>query len=91
LKKYARIENDTIMEIIDFDPKGKFHKDIEKQFVEVDETVKVTYKLKDNKFVEPEPEPEPEPVEPVYPEYITDIILRLEALEDIIKNKPKTT
>lgn len=26
---WARIENDTVMEIIDFDPEGRFHKDLE--------------------------------------------------------------
>lgn len=36
------------MEIIDFDPKGKFHPDIEKQFVECDDTVEQHFKYKED-------------------------------------------
>ena len=51
--KYARVENEKVMEIIDFDPTGKFHPDIEKQFIECDDTVKQKYTYKNKKFEEP--------------------------------------
>ena len=37
--RYARIENNKVMEIIDFNPVGRFTEEIVAQFVECDETV----------------------------------------------------
>lgn len=51
--KWARIENDKVMEIIDFDPKGRYHPDIEKQFVECDDTAEQHYEYKNKKFSKP--------------------------------------
>jgi len=50
--RYARIENGIVMEIIDFDPKGRFTKEIEKQFVECDEDTKQGFKYDNGVFSE---------------------------------------
>ena len=48
--RYARIENGIVKEIIDFNPKGKFTKEIEQQFVQCTETVEQNFIYKNGKF-----------------------------------------
>ena len=50
--KYARIENNIVKEIINFDPKGRFTKEIEEQFVECDEDTKQGLKYENGVFSE---------------------------------------
>lgn len=60
MTKYARIENNTIVEILetDFELKNMFHPSIVAQFKEFNEDGKVGQVLKDGKWVNPEPDPE---------------------------------
>ena len=51
--KWARIENEKVVEIIDFDPKGRYHPSIEKQFIECDDTIEQHYEYKNKKFSKP--------------------------------------
>lgn len=53
--KYARIENGEVREIIDFNPKGYFVKNIEEQFVECNEDTEQHDIIVDNKFIKPIP------------------------------------
>lgn len=61
MTKYARIENGQVMEIINFDPTGKFAPDFVAMFVPCPDTVgeRDTYNAKTGKFtkfVMPKPE-----------------------------------
>ncbi len=57
--KYARIENEVVLEVINFDPTGKYHESI--VWYEVPEDVVPGAITADNiNFTLPEPEPEPE-------------------------------
>jgi hypothetical protein len=51
--KYARIENGEVREIINFNPKGKFVKEIEEQFVKCTEDTKQNDIYKYGKFSKP--------------------------------------
>ena len=53
--KYARVENGTVKEIIDFDPKGRFAKQIEDQFVKCTEDTKQNDIYEDGVFTTPLP------------------------------------
>ncbi|MBB78352.1 MAG: hypothetical protein CL844_05065 [Crocinitomicaceae bacterium] len=52
MSKFARIENGTVMEIIDFDPAGKYAPDFVAMFVPCPDTVgeRDTYDAKTGKF-----------------------------------------
>lgn len=52
--KYARIENNTVMEIVEFDPKGRFVKEIEEQFQHCDESVQVNDIFENGIYRKPE-------------------------------------
>lgn len=60
--KWARIEGDTVREIIDFDPAGRFHPSL--SFVAVpavdEDAIGEGWRYDGRKFAAP-PEPEPEP------------------------------
>lgn len=58
--KYARIENDKVLEIIDFNPEGCFTAEIVAQFVPCDELVEQNDMHENgvfSKLIIPEPEP----------------------------------
>ena len=53
--KYARVEEGIVREIINFNPKGKFVKEIEEQFVKCTEDTKQNDIYKDGVFTTPLP------------------------------------
>ena len=53
--KYARIEDGIVMEIINFNPKGKYSKNIEEQFVKCTEDTKQNDIYEDGVFTTPLP------------------------------------
>lgn len=53
--KYARVENGEVREIINFNPKGKFVKSIEEQFVKCTEDTKQNDIYEDGVFATPLP------------------------------------
>lgn len=52
MSKFARLENDTVMEVINFDPAGKFAPDFVAMFVPCPDSVgeRDTYDAKTGKF-----------------------------------------
>lgn len=56
---WARIVNSIAIEIIDFDPNGRFHPDVAVQFVEVPDSTKKDAKLVDGQWINPTPQPFP--------------------------------
>jgi hypothetical protein len=48
--KWCRLDNDTVIEIIDFDPKGRFVKEIEEKFVKCTDEVKQGYEYNKGEF-----------------------------------------
>jgi hypothetical protein len=53
--KYARVENGIVRELINFNPKGKFVKEIEEQFIECLEDTKQNDIYENGKFSKPTP------------------------------------
>lgn len=64
---YARIVNNTIAEIVDFDPVERFHPDVAALFSPAPEGAEAGAMLVDGVWVNPAPAPEPEPVPPTPP------------------------
>ena len=52
MSKYARVENNIVMEIIDFNPEGKFTDEIVTQFVECPDDTKQNMIYENNQFSE---------------------------------------
>lgn len=50
--KYARLVKGVVIEIVDFDPTGRFVKEIEEQFIECDEETKQNQLYQGGKFVD---------------------------------------
>ncbi len=67
MTKYARIVDNVVAEVIDFNPEGFFHPDIVWEVVPDD--VEVNFVKSGNSFVAPEPE---EVIEPPVPEQPAD-------------------
>lgn len=53
--RYARVENGEVKEIINFNPAGRYHPDVEAQFIPCDETVQHRYRHNNNVFLPPLP------------------------------------
>lgn len=52
MPKYARVENNIVQEIIDFDPVGRFTQEIVDQFIECDELTKQGHRYNNGVFEE---------------------------------------
>ncbi len=77
--KYARIDDGYVVEVIDFDPAGKFHPDI--IWHEVPDDVVPGATTEDNtNFTLPEPEPESESESEYQPKFVTVMHFKLSFL-----------
>lgn len=93
--RWARIENNKVMEITDIDPSGRFVIEIEEQFILCDETVSENDKYENGVFSKPtsdmvvvEPMINPELADAyeaiaILSEQIADITSRLEAMSNV--------
>jgi hypothetical protein len=61
MKTFARIHNNKVLDVIDFDPTGRFHQELAWLYQEVPSHVKANAVLVDGAWVN---EPEPEPLTP---------------------------
>jgi hypothetical protein len=61
MKTFARIHNNQVLDVIDFDPTGRFHQDLAWLYQEVPNHVKANAMLVDGGWVNP---PEPSPLTP---------------------------
>lgn len=64
MSTFARIVNDTVQDVIDFDPVGRFHVDIASLYVQVPDHVRPNATLMDGVWVNP-PEPAPPTAEQI--------------------------
>ena len=55
MSKYARLENNKVMEIIDFNPQGKFTDEIVAQFVECPDNTEQNMICQGGEFLKPQP------------------------------------
>lgn len=59
--RWARVQDDSAVEVIDFDPAGRFHPAVEALFTVVPDHVRTGARLVDGEWVNP---PEPPPLTP---------------------------